>query len=144
MPRTLLLAGMLLAAGSAPLAAQGRVPVAARDLPRGHVLTEADVRFADVPGGGGHGGPGWVTRRVVRVGEALRRPAVEPAQAVRSGDPVTVRWAGSGVAVALAGTAAKGGAPGERVWVNVGRGWRLEGTVAGPGEVTVETPGRAN
>jgi flagellar basal body P-ring formation protein FlgA len=133
---------LLLAFATHPTAAQqGIAPVAARDLPRGVALSEADVSVA--AGSPGESVVGWVTRRVVRVGEPLRPPAIARPQLVHAGEEVTVRLQGSGVALTLRGTAAAGAGMGEKVWVRVGTGWRIEGIVAGPGEVTIEPPGRA-
>jgi flagellar basal body P-ring formation protein FlgA len=136
---------LLLAFATHPAAAQqGMAPVAARDLPRGVALSEADVSVpADAAASPGESVVGWVTRRVVRVGEPLRPPAIARPQLVHAGEEVTVQLQGSGVALTLRGTAAAGAGMGEKVWVRVSTGWRVEGTVAGPGEVTIEPPGRA-
>jgi flagellar basal body P-ring formation protein FlgA len=143
--RTLLLmpaAALLVGVGAAPLAAQGGVPIAARDLPRGTVLSEADIAFRDAGGRrtGEAAEAGWVTRRVVRAGEELRTPAVARPEAVRSGDEVTVRVRQGTVLLTLRGVAAAGAGIGETVWVRIGTGWRIQGVVAGPGEVAIKAP----
>jgi flagella basal body P-ring formation protein FlgA len=142
-----LVALLLASAANFSAAQQPGVPVAARDLPRGVALSEADVA-APPSGAAGAGSPGesvvgWVTRRVVRVGEPLRPPAIARPQLVQAGEEVTVRLQGAGVLLTLRGTAAAGAGMGDRVWVRLGTGWRVEGTVAGPGEITITAPGRA-
>jgi flagellar basal body P-ring formation protein FlgA len=142
-PLRLLPALLLVLLGAARLAAQeARVPVAARDLPRGAVLSEGDIAFRSATGGRSSesAAAGWVTRRVVRAGEELRPPAVARPDAVRSGEEVVVRVRQGTVLLTLRGTAAAGAGIGEKVWVRVGTGWRVEGVVAGPGEVTIEPP----
>jgi len=113
-------------------------PVATRDLPRGTVLEEADFRFA---GEGGLDGPvGWVTRRLVREGEALRPPAIEPAKAVRSGDAVQLVWRSGALEMRLRGSAMGSAAVGERVRVRVDTRRRFEGIVLEEGVVLLDSP----
>ena len=144
-PALLALAGLL--AGAHPLAAQARdsVSVAARDLPRGAVLGEPDVRRvprASVAGAVGRGaGVGWVTRRPVRAGEPLVAPAVEPPRLVQPGAPVVVLWRSGTLELRVRGEALNGAARGERVRVRVDARRRLEGVAVGPALVSLE-PGR--
>jgi flagellar basal body P-ring formation protein FlgA len=137
---SLLLTALLLA-GAVPLPAMAQVPVAARDLPRGATLTPADILLREGTGGDAAEAvtAGWVTRRMIRAGEALRAPAVGRPDAVRSGEEVTVRLRQGTVQLTLRGVAAAGAGIGETVWVRIGTGWRLEGVVAGPGEVSIES-----
>jgi flagella basal body P-ring formation protein FlgA len=116
------------------------VLVAARDLPRGSVLTAGDVerRPGSAAAGAAAPGPGWVTRRVIRAGEVLREPAVAPPDVVRAGETVHVVWQRGGVQLSLRGTAARSAGAGERVAVRIGTGWRLEGVAAGEGIVRIE------
>ena len=138
-----------------PRPAVGRVPVAARALARGEVLTAADIAFfADTVrevrertrAAGAWGttasaapvGAGWVVRRAIAAGEPLRAPAVTPPDAVRYGQPVRVVYRESGLAITISGTAVADAPVGARVAVRVesaGRARRLEGTVLAPGLV---------
>ncbi len=122
------------------------VPVAARALPRGHVLAAEDIAPApQSPPGSGSRSPvrglvGWTTRRMVAAGEPLRAPAVAPPDAVRAGQPVAVVYRDAGLELRLAGTAAASAPVGQRVAVRVehgGRTRRLEGTVVAAGVVAI-------
>lgn len=143
--RALWLGITLLALVPSAARAQEKVPVAARDLVRGVALSEEDIEYRPPSGkrGGEPGEAGWVTRRVIRAGEELRHPAVARPQVVGPGEPVEVRWSGEGVTLSLRGVAASGAGEGEKVWVRVDQGWRLEGVVVGPAMVEIQSPGRA-
>jgi flagella basal body P-ring formation protein FlgA len=118
------------------------VPVAARALGRGQVLTADDIAYAPAPA---HArlpipdsrlpAPGWTTRRVIAAGEVLRAPAVAPPAAVRAGEPVALVYQAEGITLRLAGTAAADAPVGGRVPVRVDTRRRFEGVVAGPGVV---------
>lgn len=143
--RVALLAG---AALLVPGLRAGAQAVAARDLPRGHVLTAADIRQ-----GGARPEPrdarnatlvGWTTRRVITAGQPLREPAVAPpaaASAITPGQRVAVLFREAGIELRLAGVAAGAAPLGARVKVRVdptsraGQPRRLEGTVVAPGVV---------
>jgi flagella basal body P-ring formation protein FlgA len=125
-----LLAGAVLLAGAR--AGAQTTPVAARDLPRGHVLAAGDVRAPR-----GASVVGWTTRRVIAAGEPLRAPAVAAPAAVRAGDRVAVVWRDAGIELRLAGTATHDAPVGGRVAVRVDARRRLEGTVAGPALVRI-------
>ncbi len=125
-----------------------RVPVAARALARGQVLTADDITFAPAPRPGAGAaarpvpaprspvpGPGWTTRRMISAGEVLRAPAVAPPAAVRAGEPVALVYQADGITLRLAGTAAADAPLGARVPVRVDTRRRFEGVVAGPGLV---------
>lgn len=139
-----LLAGALPAGAQAPAGAA--IPVAARDLPRGATLTEADIAFrpataSDRPAAApATPGAGWVTRRVIRAGEPLREPGVGKPVLVRSGQPVQVVWRGKGIALRIRGVAARSASLGERVPVRIDTGWRVEGAVAGEALVHIDPP----
>jgi flagella basal body P-ring formation protein FlgA len=119
------------------------VPVAARDLARGVVLTAEDVEFRAVGGtaparaAGEQPGAGWVTRRVVRAGEPLREPAVARPAVIESGQTVEAIWDDAGVVLRVRGTAVGAAALGERVIVKVDAKRRLEGVASGPGLVRI-------
>ena len=131
--------------GAAPLDAQPNarcVPVAARALARGHVLTTDDID------GGTKGGSalcrlpsallGSVTRRVIAPGEPLRAPSIAPPNVVEAGQPVAVVWREPGIEVRLKGVAANAAAAGERVVVRVDVRRRLEGVAVAPGLVQLQ------
>lgn len=136
--RCVLLAAMLALGAATQAAAQQQFPVAARDIPRGAVLSAADLVVQ-------HGtssdaapvGPGWITRRLVRAGEALRPPAVEPPRLIERGAAVEIRGTNGAAAITVRGTALGHGALGDRVLVRVGSGWTLEGVVDGPGTLVL-------
>ena len=123
------------------LAAADTVLVARHDLARGVVLTASDVDTVVVPAAahGARTAPpgvvGWRTRRVVRAGEPLRRPAVEPLPLVARGSRVTVVWETGGLRLTREGTAVGAADLGERVVVRVDGARRVTGLVAGAGTV---------
>lgn len=138
----LLVLAALLAASSAE--GQATVPVAAREIPRGAVVTSEDVAFAPA---GDHREDGvvarpvgWVTRRLVAAGEVLRAPALGRPDLVRSGSAVQLVWREDGVELRIRGKAMSSAAEGERVAVHVDGRRRFEGTVIGPSLVRLEAP----
>lgn len=122
-------------------------PVAARRIERGERLTWADMEFGPTV----RWGPpaptastpeeGWEAQRVIRPGEPLGPPAVQPPLAVRSGEAVEIVWRGDGVGVRTPGKAAGSGALGETVFVRTLSGVRLRGVVVAPGRVDVTRGG---
>ncbi|MDF1506065.1 flagellar basal body P-ring formation chaperone FlgA [Roseisolibacter sp. H3M3-2] len=135
--RALLVAAGLLVAGT-PVRAQ---TVAARDLPRGHVLASEDIRDGGARSTlAARRSPlvGWTTRRVIAAGEVLRTPAIAPPAAVRAGEKVAVVWRDAGIELRMAGTATQDAPVGARVAVKVDARRRLEGTVAAPGLVRIQ------
>lgn len=140
-----LLVLLFAAAPSAARAAaqEARVPVAARDLARGAALTADDIAYRAADAGvaaansSAEVGVGWVTRRVIRAGETLRPPAVAPPEVIRAGEPVEVRWSGEAIELRLQGVAAASAREGERVWVRLATGWRVEGEAVAPGQVEI-------
>ncbi len=134
---------------SVRLQAGVRIPieVAAHTLPRGRALEASDMRAAERVHWGEpvEGDPiakvGWVTRRIVRTGEELRQPTVQPPVLVQSGRPVTVVWRRDGVGLRVGGEAAGSASLGEHVYVRTQSGIRLRGIVVGPGVVNVTTGG---
>ncbi|RMH17420.1 MAG: flagella basal body P-ring formation protein FlgA [Gemmatimonadetes bacterium] len=124
-----------------------RQPVAARAIPRGHTLTEADIRYET----GIHWGPsrevdfrvaaGWVTEAPVREGQILRRPTVRPARVVEAGRTVDIVWARDGISIRLKGRALGSAAAGEMVRVRTETGRRMEGVAQQDGLVVVYAGG---
>lgn len=142
---------LVLLAGAARAEAQSApresgAPVAARDLERGIVLTAADIAYAPADGGAGGAAAapiGWVTRRVVSQGEALREPTISRPDVVRSGESVQLVWSDGAVELRVRGTALGAAAQGERISVRVDGRRRFEGIVVGPGLVRMESRGNS-
>lgn len=147
-PLLLGLAALAALLAGRPAAAQAAdeavVPVAARDLDRGEVLTRADVAFAPAgdrrTSGVVERPVGWVTRRVVAAGEVLRAPTIARPDAVRSGDPVLLVWRDGGVELRIRGKAMGSAALGERITVHVDGRRRFEGVVESPTLVRLQAP----
>ena len=123
------------------LAPTDTVLVARHDLARGHALTAADVDtvVVDAPGRAtaARAEPGWITRRVVRAGEPLRAPALEPPPLVSSGAAVTLVWETNGLRLTRQGTALGDARRGDRVAVRVDATRRFTGVVTAKGVVSV-------
>jgi flagella basal body P-ring formation protein FlgA len=112
------------------------VPVAARIIPRGRVLSADDI--ADIPAGPAERpaarrpAAGWVARRLIAAGEPLREPSVSPPVHLLPGDTVEAVRTTNGLTLALKATALQGAAIGDRVAVRVDARRRFVGTLAGP------------
>ena len=124
------------------LAPADTVLVARHDLARGHALTAADVDtvVVDAPAARAttaRAEPGWITRRVVRAGEPLRAPALEPPPLVSSGAAVTLVWETNGLRLTRQGTALGDARRGDRVAVRVDATRRFTGVVTAKGVVSV-------
>ena len=89
-----------------------------------HTVT---VHWGAPPREGAPVGAGWVTRRVIAAGEALRPPAVAPPVLVNAGEPVQVVARRGNVELTLRARAASSAAAGERVTVRTEAGRRLQG-----------------
>lgn len=115
-----------------------RVPrwVAARSLPRGHVLEEGELRLEDTVRWGSPPTvampapkPGWLTRRTLREGEELRPPWVVPPDLVTAGSPVMAEVHAGRVLLRLVAEARSSGALGDRVRVRLPSGRIVMGEV---------------
>jgi flagella basal body P-ring formation protein FlgA len=123
-----------------PVAAQEpagvTMPVAARVIPRGRILTDDDI--AEVPAASGERPAlrrpvsGWISRRLIAAGEPLREPSVTPPVDLLPGDSVKAVRRSGGVTLALRGTAMQSASIGDKVAVRVDAKRRLEGTLAAP------------
>jgi flagella basal body P-ring formation protein FlgA len=119
------------------------VTVAARELARGESVVEADMRAQDTvrwDAPAARQAPveaGWVTQRLIREGETLRWPAVQPPLAVVSGRPVALVWRSGGIELRVQGTASGSAPMGGEVLVRTQEGRRLRGVVVGKGVVDV-------
>lgn len=127
-------------AQAAATSAPHGTPVAAHALARGVVLTADDIAYSDSlkTAVASAVAPGWSTRRVIAAGERLAPPAVQPPQLVTANEPVDVEWAEGNVRLTLRGTALRGGAEGERVYVRTESGRRIDGIVIGEGRVRIQ------
>ena len=128
----------------------GKVPVAARALPRGAVLEEKDIAYqpATSPTGAAAGTrpqaeAGWVTKRVIAAGEPLREPAVAPPALIKSGDVVQVVWTDGKMEVRITGRAMNAATAGGRVTVRVDTERRFEGIAIGAGLVRMDSLSRS-
>ena len=131
---------LVLGFGAAPALAQapsgGGAPVAARQLPRGAVVTAEDVVGGSAIG---QGGPeGWVTRRVIAAGEVLREPAIMRPDVVKTGDVVQLVYRQGAVELRMVGRALGSAARGEKVQVRVDSRRRFSGVVVDAGTIRME------
>lgn len=121
--------------------------VAARRIDRGEVLRVSDmletlsIRWGEPRAESPRAAEGWVAQRLIREGESLREPAVQPALAVRSGEAVELVWARGGVGIRTPGRAAGSAPVGHQVYVRTMSGKRLVGVVVAPGLVNVTLGG---
>ncbi len=130
-------------ATTAITAATTRVPVATRDLARGYVLTESDIRWTDTTGissarwDTARVAAGWVARRSIRAGEILRSPSVSLPDLVSNGDAVDVVYSAPGITIKVRGTAIGSGGEGDQIFVKLENRKRLRAVVAGANTVRV-------
>jgi flagella basal body P-ring formation protein FlgA len=123
------------------------VLVAARALSRGQELADLDIdRVVEVRWGAPsapdpEAEAGWVVQRMLRAGEPLRAPAVQPPLAVRSGRSVDLVWQSPGVGIRVRGRALGSAPVGGEVFVRTENGERLRGIVLAPGVVDVTRGG---
>ncbi len=114
-----------------PVVADTTLPVAAHDLPRGVELALEDI----APGPGAAKRVGWTTRRVIRAGETLTEPAVEPPPLVRAGQVVQYIVRRGAIQLSISGTAMASGHTGEAIPIRLGERQRVEAVITGPGRV---------
>ena len=118
--------------------------VAARPIARGTTLSAADIRRDSVviwsaPPAVAGVAPGWIARRLITPGQPLRPPAVAPAPLVRAGVDADVEWSTGPVRISRRGTAATDGSLGDQVWIRLGDGRRVRGTVTGSARVAADS-----
>lgn len=122
---------------------RNKIPIAARDLTRGVILSAGDIKWADTTLTDGtipeaaNVAPGWVARRMIRAGEILQEPSVAKPDLVSAGDAVEVIYSTPGVAIKVRGTAIGRGGKGDEVYVRLDNRRRLRGIIAGPNTVRV-------
>lgn len=120
--------------------------VAARDLPRGHMLDQEDVTWSERVRWGSGAGPvadpvGQVTERSVRVGEPLVAPSVRPPLLVRGGEAVEALFDDGTVRMSMRGTALASARQGGRLHVRLESGRRLEAIAVDEGIVRLQMGG---
>jgi flagella basal body P-ring formation protein FlgA len=115
-----------------PTVSPGVTLLAAREIPRGATIEAADIA---AEGAEATTVVGWVAKRLIRAGEALRAPAIAPAELVRSGDTVQLVWRDGNLEIRMTGRAMGSAAAGERVIVRVDTQRRFEGIAEAPGVV---------
>lgn len=127
--------------------ATGEVLVAARPLPRGHLLQARDLtrrtlELSDLNGQyllDAEAAVGQALRRAVRAGDRLRPTLLEAPVLVHRGEPVAIELRGSGFAIRARGRALANGSAGARVAVENPASKRVvHGTVTAPGRVAVD------
>ncbi|MCU0633265.1 MAG: flagellar basal body P-ring formation chaperone FlgA [Gemmatimonadaceae bacterium] len=126
---------------------RGRALLAARALERGDTVRADAIVVRDTvlwgrpafTRGGTARVPaiGWIARRAIAAGERLAEPAVAPAPAVSSGDPVRAIYRDGSLALALRGIAANSAELGQRVTVRIDLRRRLDGIAVAPGVVAL-------
>jgi flagella basal body P-ring formation protein FlgA len=121
------------APATAPVAAVA--PVAARDLARGTILAVADVRADSVVQA--ERLAGWEVRRVLKAGEPLKAPAVEPPALVLPNRTVTLEAQVAGIRVTRTALALGRGTLGSRIPVRLDHQRIVSATVTGPSTVRV-------
>jgi flagella basal body P-ring formation protein FlgA len=115
-----------------PAVTTASVPVTARALDRGVVLTRDDMLADSLPPIATDRITGWVTQRPMRAGEPLRAPAIAPVALVLAGTPVTVEAVTEGVRLTRPGTAMTAGALGATVRVRLDARRSVLAVVTGP------------
>ncbi len=134
------------------------IRVAARNIPRGAVLTASDIAYekkdiptahttphsvfaADVehqPATANDSMVGWTTRRMIAIGEPLKAPAVLSPRLIVSGEMVDVIWSQGAVVVSAKGHATRAAGANEKIEVRLDAQRVVEGTVVAPGRVRVD------
>ena len=122
------------------------VVVATRELPRGAVITEADLGYTPVPAARANSSivrsiadlAGMETRRVLRAGELIRNIDVKRHALVTKGSTVTIIFEATGVSLSATGRAMTDGADGDVVTVLNPTSYRqIQALVVAPGTVRV-------
>jgi flagella basal body P-ring formation protein FlgA len=124
------------------------VVVPVRALARGEVIRAADVTIERRPKADFRDGAlaatevtGLAVRHAVRAGQPLQAVDLMRPQVVQRNEPVTLIYQVPGLVLTIRGKALESGADGDLVNVlNVQSKRTVQGTVAGPGRVVVNTP----
>lgn len=128
------------------------VAVPVRALARGDIVRTSDVSIVRRPKAEVSGEPpaapnevvGLSARRPVRLGAALRAADLMKPELVQRNETVTLQYQVPGIVLTLRGKALESGAEGDTVSVlNIQSKRTVQGTVSGPGRVTVNVPSSA-
>jgi flagella basal body P-ring formation protein FlgA len=134
-----------------------KIPIAAREIPRGTILTAQDIAWVDTTEGADHIAqrvaknstsytarsestdvvPGWVARRVIRKGERLQRPAVSPPDLVTTGSSVHAVYGEGGVSVSFTATAVGSGPYGDTIVIRTPNRKRIPAVVVAKNTVRI-------
>src|SRR5581483_166045 len=122
--------------------------VLTRSVARGEILRASDVVVDRRPrtevGGDAVGikqAIGLATRRPLAAGHALNHADLVKPQVVQRNEPITIIYEIPGIALTVRGKALEAGAIGDVISVvNTQSNRTLQGTVAGPGRVTIMAP----
>lgn len=143
------LALLPLPALSAPADSGVRVVVPARDIPRGQSISESDLTYATVPGGGLMAGlvtsfsaaKDMEARRLLHAGEAFRADDLRKPIVVTKGQTVTMQFSAPGVELTAMGRAMSEGGIGDTVMVQNPASFRMvNGVISAPGTVIAAGP----
>jgi flagella basal body P-ring formation protein FlgA len=123
----------------------GQVLVLVRDVPRGGVITDADLGWAAANparpvrnGADLDGAIGMEAKRLLKAGQPLLIGDIKAAAVIRKGDPVTLIYATPGVKLTVDGVAQNEAAKGESVRVLNSYSKRtIEAVAHAPGEARV-------
>lgn len=130
---------------SAKLLVQEQVPVASRDLTRGHVLSPGDIELKLVDASRVRGPiasqsqlVGRQLKSYVRAGDFLRTNKIQSEVLIRKGDRVRVSVVGQGIRVSSFGIAQEAGSEGDVIRLeNKSSKREIYGRIAGPDRVEV-------
>lgn len=126
------------------------VVVPLKTIARGDLLTEKDVMIERRPRDGQTGdlvgeasaAIGKMAKRQLSPGVALRLADIQRQEVVARGELVTMIYEGPGVSLSLRGKANEAGAPGDVISITNPTSKRVvQGTVTGPGRVSVSNTG---
>jgi flagellar basal body P-ring formation protein FlgA len=144
-----LFAFLPLPALSAPAETGIRVVVPAHDIPRGQVISESDLTYANVAGGGLMAGvvasfatvKDMEARRMLHAGEPFRTDDVRRPIVVTKGETVTMQFEAPGVELTAMGRAMGEGGVGDTVMVQNPASFRMvNGIITAPGTVVAIGP----
>ena len=140
----------LLQIAAAPAQAQGvRVVVPAHDIPRGQVIAESDLTYANVAGDALIAGvvttfaaaTDMEARRLLHAGEAFRADDVRRPVVVKKGETVTMIFRAPGVELTAMGRALAEGGVGDTVMVQNPASFRMvNAVITAPGTVIASGP----
>jgi len=123
------------------------VALLAHPVARGDVLAREDFVAGDLPDAeargalSARGAAGMEARRDLSEGAPVRSGDVMPAQIVRRGEAVTIRYIAGTLTIAASGRALSSGAMGDAVRVvTAGTSRTLDATVDGAGSVRITAP----